>query len=162
MTVETELWEDVRGHDDYEICVQEPHQIGRNNTGKILSESITGKGYYHVKLDGKDYLKHRLAAAQWIYNDDPALKNQVDHINRDKRDNRVNNLRLTTVSENNLKRARFKRHNDYVDELPDDAIEVDHYGNHVDISDLYYHDDALYVSESLTNTKTVVVMTTSK
>ena len=46
-----------------------------------------------------------------------------------------------------MNRARFKCHNDYVDEPPDDVIEVNHYGRHDDISDLYYHDDVFYVSD---------------
>ena len=93
MVNETELWENLMGHDDYEICVQEPHRIRRKSTETIFSENITGKGYYRDKLDGKDYLKHCLVAAQWIYNHDPSIKDQVDHINRDKTDNPVDNLR---------------------------------------------------------------------
>ena len=33
----------------------------------------------------------------------------------------------------------------FIDELPEFAIAVDHYGNHDDIQDLYFCDDVFYV-----------------
>ena len=146
MVIETGLWKDVIGHPDYEIFVEEPHPIRKKASGKIVSESIGNHGYYRLKLDGKHYLKHRIIATQFIPNDDPALKIQVDHKNRDRTDNHISNLRWTTSSENNLNQSRRAYDRECVDELPEDAIEVDHYGDHNDISDLYFHDDAFYIS----------------
>ena len=143
MVIETELWEEVIGHPDYEICVEDPHEIRSKKTGKIVSELINNKGYFRLTLDGKKYLKHRLVDDQFIPNDDPTLKDQVDHINRDTMDNRVSNLRWTTASENNYNRSR----NDaiFVDELPYDFIEVDHYGKHECLVGLYYYDGTFYL-----------------
>jgi hypothetical protein len=58
---------------------------------------VNNKGYIHIQISGVKYLAHRLA---WLYTfgglPDPAL----DHINGDKQDNRICNLRLATNAEN--------------------------------------------------------------
>ena len=113
----------------------------------MLKESISKDGYFVVSLNGKSYLKHRLVATQWIYNDDHAIKIQFDHRNRERTENHISNLRWCTVAENNLNQSRRTYNIRYVDELPDDVIEVEHYGKHDNISDLCFHDDVFYVSD---------------
>ena len=75
------------------------------------------------------YLKHRIIAKQWIPNPDDLP--EVDHINRIKTDNRIENLRWCSKSTN--KRNKTSCHNiiyTYVKELPDDALVVDTYGDY--------------------------------
>ena len=143
MVDETSVWEEVLNHPNYEICSAYPYVIRKKTTGRILKESILHTGYIRVCLDGKLYYKHRLIAIQWIPNDDPALKIQVDHKNRDRSDNHIDNLRWTTPSENLTNRSM--KHTTFVDELPEFAIAVDHYGKYDDIQDLYFCDDVFYV-----------------
>ena len=98
MSLETSVWEDVINHPSYEICLAYPHQIRKKATGRILKETLHENGYCSVTLDGKFYYKHRIIAEQFIPNDEPGLKLQVDHINRNKIDNRINNLRWVSAS----------------------------------------------------------------
>lgn len=67
---------------------------------KYLAYSYDPKGYYIVKLDGVTKRVHRLIAKTFLNN----INNlpMVDHINRDKKDNRLINLRYVNASINGL------------------------------------------------------------
>lgn len=72
----------------------------RAHSGKQLT-SISQDGYLEtcIVLDGiqKDYRLHRLA---WLYVYGEFPKGPLDHINRIKIDNRISNLRLTSIALN--------------------------------------------------------------
>jgi hypothetical protein len=60
---------------------------------------LTSNGYLRVKVNDTHYRVHRIV---WkiYYGEDPLSGLDIDHINRDKTDNRISNLRLATRKEN--------------------------------------------------------------
>ena len=128
-------------HKDYEILNEYPFTIRRKDNHYEIKESNDGHGYIRVHLNSVDYKKHRLIAQQFLPNDDPEHKNQIDHINRDKTDYHLENLRWCTQSENNKNKSS---HNgieySYVDDISDDAIVVKDYGRYK--LENYYFDEA--------------------
>jgi hypothetical protein len=71
-------------------------RIGIHKPGSIAG-SPQNKGYIQMYVDKKNYLAHRLA---WLYIYGSFPKIQIDHINRIKTDNRIDNLRDVSNSEN--------------------------------------------------------------
>ena len=62
-----------------------------------LAGSAGRRGYWRIMVNYRTYSRHRLV---WAYfNGDPDQQ-IVDHINRDRLDDRIENLRLATESEN--------------------------------------------------------------
>ena len=70
-------------------------------TAKLLNKS----GYYRIDISNKHILLHRLIAYAYLGLDIINSKIQIDHINRDRSDNRVCNLRLVTCQQNQFNRT---------------------------------------------------------
>jgi hypothetical protein len=62
-----------------------------------------GEGYRRISIDGRYYLAHRLA---WLYVYGQWPSDQIDHINGDRVDNRIANLREATSSQNIQNRGK--------------------------------------------------------
>ncbi|WP_414461848.1 HNH endonuclease [Hyphomicrobium sp. DY-1] len=69
--------------------------------------SVNDKGYVRVRLNGRDYLAHRLA---WFYMTGKWPVAFLDHINGVRDDNRLRNLREVNNTEN-IRNARKGRGN---------------------------------------------------
>ena len=79
--------------------------------GRLLSGHVgdrTRSGYLRVGISYQRYLLHRLA---WLYMTGEWPKDQIDHINRIRADNRFANLREVTNGENQQNMVRAKRQN---------------------------------------------------
>ena len=129
---------------DYEILNYYPFTIRKKSNKKELKDINHNAGYINVKLNGKIYFKHRVIALQFIHNPDPALNDVVDHINRIRNDNHIENLRWVSYSENNFnKSSNCGVVYQFVDTIPDDSIHVTDYGEH-QFEDLYFYDNTFY------------------
>ena len=65
--------------------------------------SFDAHGYGQIRIDGMVYKEHRLV---WLYVHGEFPKNQIDHANHDRRDNRIENLRLVDNIENHKNRPK--------------------------------------------------------
>jgi hypothetical protein len=74
-----------------------PHNMPNCKVGDPVGGD-NGKGYFQVRVGGKQHLTHRLI---WLMVTGSMPKEQIDHINGIKSDNRLANLREATASENN-------------------------------------------------------------
>ena len=83
--------------------VSKTGSIKNNITGRILKQSKGNHGYQVVGLRNNGQTKimtvHRIVANRYIAN--PENKRCIDHIDNDKTNNNINNLRFATHQENN-------------------------------------------------------------
>ena len=73
----------------------------------IIEHLLTRESYCYIIINQKREFVHRLIAKVFIPN--PENKPQVDHINRIRNDNRVENLRWATCKENCSNKGSFKK-----------------------------------------------------
>lgn len=83
------------------------HTTGRHGCHKagVVAGTKTGR-YISIELDGRRYQAHRLA---WLYVFGVWPK-ELDHINQNKRDNRICNLREVSRKEN-MQNVTLHKHN---------------------------------------------------
>ena len=131
---------ELLNHNDYEILNTYPYTIRKKSNHHIVSESLYNTGYIQVNLNRKPYLKHRLIAEQFIPNNDNLPC--IDHINHDRTDYHIENLRWVSYS-TNLKNKSSHKGVEYtfVDDIDGDSIVVDEYGNHQ--FEEYYYDQTV-------------------
>ena len=106
---EDEEFKFVPGYINYSISNQ--GRVRNNCTGRFLKPFSDGGGYYTVRLskDGKAKLHtlHRLIAILFV--DNPENKMFVDHIDNNRRNNDVLNLRWVSRKENNQNKSMSRR-----------------------------------------------------
>ena len=112
-----EEFRDIKGHEgSYQVSnlgrvksLARKDSIGRRVDEKILKPSNNKIAYSQVLLrkDGKTITRtiHQLVAESFLGHTPCGYKLVVDHINHDRYDNRLENLRLVTTSENNLNKV---------------------------------------------------------
>ena len=79
----------------------------KNVKGRIAGTNRKRGGYIEIYVNNKSYSAHRLA---WYlhYGEYSSSKLQIDHVDHDKRNNAICNLRLVTPSENQRNRKLNK------------------------------------------------------
>ncbi len=69
-----------------------------------VAGSVNGRGYLQIRLQSRHYLAHRLA---WLYMCGEWPEDQLDHVNRDRSDNRIANLREVTNKQNHQNKSKY-------------------------------------------------------
>lgn len=78
-------------------------KTNRTSIGDVASRK-NSYGYFAVNVCGRRYLAHRVV---WMLHYGEWPNGNIDHINCDKMDNRVANLRLATYQQNSANRPRI-------------------------------------------------------
>lgn len=95
-----EKWKNIP---DYNYSISNLGRVKNNETLRLLKPSLTC-GYYKVRLSKngkvKDYMIHKLVYCIFNNLNDIPTGYVIDHINSNKIDNSLTNLRLVTLSEN--------------------------------------------------------------
>lgn len=74
----------------------------------IIEKQLDPDGYTRIETDGRKYKVHRLVAFCFLGLDINNLNKQIDHINHERSDNRVDNLRIVTAQQNQWNRKEPK------------------------------------------------------
>ncbi len=77
----------------------------RIKAGDVVGAGSTKNGYKCTAINGKQYYQHRLV---WLYVHGSWPEGSIDHINGDRTDNRIENLRPATPSQNQHNRRKTK------------------------------------------------------
>jgi hypothetical protein len=79
--------------------------VSTSNSVKVgdVAGSLDGEGYLLIMVQSRLYRAHRLA---WLYVYGTWPEGQLDHINRNRSDNRISNLREVTNKQNHQNRSK--------------------------------------------------------
>lgn len=103
-----EIFKDIKGYPGYQISNY--GRIWSTKSNKYLNPYTNNKGYLAINIQAangkrKGELIHRLVALHFV--DNPEGKPEVDHIDHNRQNNRADNLRWLTKSENNQNKASY-------------------------------------------------------
>jgi len=101
------MWKKI---DDYDYSININGEVRNNKTGKILKGWINRKGYYKVGLSKNDKRKiftiHRLLYK--YFKDDYQEELDIDHIDKNRKNNNLENLRMVNNQQNSCNRTKQK------------------------------------------------------
>lgn len=93
----------------------------------IIKPSIINAGYIRIQLrsfdnNKIDTLVHRLVAMAYVYNDDPVVKTEVNHIDSNPFNNQSTNLEWITTESNQQLKTHISRYSYSYEYFPEEVI----------------------------------------
>ncbi|GHU18097.1 hypothetical protein FACS189472_05920 [Alphaproteobacteria bacterium] len=151
-------WEELKMNGNYEIITTYPFRVRRKDKRRVKKEGKNKEGYHQIQIGDRTYCKHVVVATQWIPNPDDLPC--VDHINHQRDDNHIENLRWVSYSDNSKnfgghKKNGLKNQYEYTNELPKGSRQVKKF-NGWEFDNLYYNDGEFYIKVHVSYRKLVV------
>jgi 3'-phosphoadenosine 5'-phosphosulfate sulfotransferase len=103
MNINDEVFLQISGFSNY--YVSNFGRVKNLKTQRILKGIEDAYGYLKVTIQGRNLYIHRLVALHFFENPDEKL--YIDHIDGNRKNNHVSNLRFATSSENSMNRAKI-------------------------------------------------------
>jgi hypothetical protein len=145
-----EEWRVIPEFTNYEVSNQ--GRVRNTATEHVLTPSYDKDGYAQLSLSKHARKIHRLVASVFIGD---ITGKDIDHLDHNRANNNVENLRICSHSQNQENRTSAKGHiYEYFDELPEDAIVVREY-NGRQLENYYYYDRGFYFWNGLKYRKLV-------
>ena len=104
-----ELKESLDYNPDTGIFTWKKQIANRIKVGEKAGSIDSDSGYCRIKFKNRLYLTHRIA--YYMYHGIEPREKLIDHIDGDKINNKINNLRLATGSQNNMNRSMLGSNN---------------------------------------------------
>ena len=118
----SEIYVEIDGFPDY--AINESGDVYSIRYNRILTHGVSADGYLRIRLynDGKGCTKtiHRLLAKTFIHN--PTHLPCIDHIDHDRQNNSLDNLRWCSISTNNRNKSISKKNTSGVQGVRFDKI----------------------------------------
>lgn len=92
----------VKGYEDY--LISDSGKVYSLKTRKYLKQRQKENGYLEVSLNNKKFYVHRLVAEAFI--DNPKKYDTVDHIDFNRQNNNIKNLRWLSAKENRRRQQK--------------------------------------------------------
>ena len=103
----------IPGFEAYEMSEEYPHDVTHVKSGRVRKWTISHDGYYQASLytDGRKLTMNRARLIAHCFVSNPDGKPTIDHINRIRTDDRVENLRWATREEQVENQVYMRRTN---------------------------------------------------
>lgn len=103
----------IPGFENYDMSDDFPHDVTHVQSGHVKQWTLSRDGYYFSSFyrDGRMHTMHRARLIAHCFIPNPEGKPTVDHLNRIRNDDRIENLRWATSSEQNQNQVYTRNDN---------------------------------------------------